>query len=181
MSLPNFISLGRLFAVPVVVWLILGGHLAAAFWLFVAAGVSDGIDGFLAKRLDAETTLGRYLDPLADKALLVSVYLTLGSEGYLADWLVILVVFRDALIVAGSLLYFTLTQRVALRTLGVSKLNTVAQIVLVSFVLAEHGLALPVEWLTGPLVYATAATTLVSGAVYVVEWTRRAAQMEEER
>ena len=81
MNLPNVISLGRLLAVPVAVWLILSDQLLVAFWVFVAAGVSDAVDGFIAKRFDAETEFGRYLDPIADKVLLVSVYLALGNEG----------------------------------------------------------------------------------------------------
>ncbi len=181
MSLPNCISLGRLFAVPVAVWLVLSGHLFATFWLFVAAGISDGIDGYLAKRLNAETTLGRYLDPLADKALLVSVCISLGIEGYLEDWLVILIVFRDVLIIAGALLFFTLTKELSPQPLKISKINTVAQIVLVGTVLGQYGLNLPVALLVDPMVYVTAATTLASGAVYVFEWTKRAARMEEDR
>ena len=106
MSPPNVISLGRLLSVPLTVWVILQGYFVVAFGIFVAAGVSDAVDGFLAKRFGMETELGRYLDPLADKALLVAVFITLGQMGYLPVWLVILVVSRDVLIIGGVLLTY---------------------------------------------------------------------------
>src|SRR6516164_3748097 len=103
-NVPNLISLGRLLLVPLTIWLILGGRYGVAFWVFVVAGVSDALDGFIAKRFDRRTRLGALLDPVADKALLVSVYLTLCVAGELWTWLVILVVFRDVMIVGGFLL-----------------------------------------------------------------------------
>ena len=183
MNLPNVISLGRLLAVPVAVWLVLSDQLLVAFWVFVAAGVSDAVDGFIAKRFDAETEFGRYLDPIADKVLLVSVYLALGNEGYLETWLVIMVVFRDALIVGGALLFQTLTQSLSMQPLMISKVNTVAQIVLAAAVLGVHGYAITgdgmAEGVVEVLVYAVTVTTLISGGAYVVTWSRRAAAMEK--
>ena len=96
-NLPNILSFCRLLAVPIAVWLMLDQHFTAAFWLFVAAGLTDAIDGFLAKRFGWETELGSYLDPLADKALLVSVFVVLGWTGHIPLWLTIMVVFRDLL------------------------------------------------------------------------------------
>ena len=81
MNIPNLITLGRILLVPIVVWAIASGAMWIAFVLFLAAGVSDAIDGFLAKRFNMTTELGAYLDPLADKALIVSIYLTLGING----------------------------------------------------------------------------------------------------
>src|SRR5581483_3321438 len=98
-SIPNLITLGRIFLVPIVVWAISSGAMWIAFVLFLAAGVSDAVDGFLAKRFHMTMMLGSYLDPLADKALLVSIYVTLGINGLLPRWLVILVVSRDVMIV----------------------------------------------------------------------------------
>lgn len=179
MNLPNFISLGRLLSVPVMVWLILGGRMEAAFWVFVAAGASDAVDGFLAKRLQAQTVLGGVLDPIADKALLVGAYVTLGQQGLIQTWLVILVVFRDLLIVGGALVFQALTSSLTMQPLIISKINTAAQIVLAAMVLARHGLGLELDAAIVPLVYFTAATTFVSGAIYVVRWTRRASQLED--
>jgi len=176
---PNLISLARLLSVPVAVWLILAGHLSFAFWLFVAAGVSDALDGFIAKRYAARSTLGGYLDPLADKALLVSVYVTLGYEGAVQIWLVILIVFRDILIIGGALLYQTLTQALRMEPLLISKINTLAQILLAALLLARPGLGLEDSAAIEILVHVVAATTLLSGAAYVVKWGMRAARLKD--
>ena len=173
MNLPNLISISRLLAVPFAVYLILEGAFAAAFWLFVAAGITDAIDGFLAKRFDMQSTLGGFLDPLADKALLVSVYVALGHGGHIATWLVILVVFRDVLIVGGVILMFLVNGGVAAHPLVISKVNTVTQIALVAVVLAALGVAPAVMPVVQPLVWLVAATTLASGGAYLVEWVRQ--------
>ncbi len=185
--LPNLISLARLLAVPVTVYLLLIGSYRAAFWLFVAAGVSDAIDGIVAKRFGATSEVGTYLDPLADKALLVAVYITLGYVDQIAVWLVILIVFRDLLIIGGAILFQTLTQSLKMEPLLVSKTNTAAQIILAGVVLADLGLELStrVVILSLPivvevLVYVVTATTLASGAAYVVKWGRMAVTMERD-
>ncbi len=160
-------------AVPVTIYLILNGSFLAAFWLFVAAGVSDAVDGYIAKQMGQATVLGSYLDPLADKALLVGVYVTMGQAELLPIWLVILVVFRDIIIIGGVVLLHISTDGVKMRPLVVSKINTAAQIVLVTTVLAN--LAFPqLEWsqFVVVLVYLVTATTLASGGAYVVSWGR---------
>ena len=178
--LPNLISLARLLAVPVTVYLLLLGYYTAAFWLFVGAGVSDALDGIIAKQFDVTSEVGAYLDPLADKVLLVAVYVTLGYLEHVAVWLVILIVFRDFLIIAGAILFQTLTQSLKMEPLLVSKVNTTAQIVLACAVLADLGVNLSVPGATRVLVYVVSATTVASGAAYVVKWGRRAVTMERE-
>jgi cardiolipin synthase len=179
-SLPNFISLGRLLCTPLVVWLMLSGDMQLAFWVFVGAGVSDAVDGFIAKRFNARTTLGRYLDPLADKALLVSVYVVLGTLGFLPNWLVILVVFRDVLIVGGALLFRTLTDEpLRVQPLLVSKVNTALQIALAVLVLGKLAFGIEGIGLSDVLIYAVAVTTFVSGAAYLVRWVRGTAGFGE--
>ena len=178
MSLPNLISIGRLCSAPVIVWLIVTGQLNLAFWVFLLASVSDGVDGYVAKRFNRTTVLGGYLDPIADKTLLVSVYITLGQASYLDLWLVILVVFRDLLIVGGALLFRLLSNSLTMQPLLISKVNTVAQIVLAAIMLAQLGLGLPVEALATIAVYVVAASTLLSGASYITQWSRRAAGLE---
>jgi cardiolipin synthase len=179
-NLPNLITLGRLLSVPAAIWLVLSDELAAAFWLFVAAGLSDAVDGFIAKRFDQRSRLGALLDPIADKALLVSMYVTLGLAAHLPAWLVILVVFRDALIIGGFLLVAALAQPMRWEPLAVSKLNTALQIALIAIVLAQLGLGLAVAdfGLRKALIYAVAATTIVSGAGYLVRWARTLAGTE---
>ena len=179
MNLPNFITLARLLSVPVAVWLILEGEFAAAFWVFVAAGISDALDGFIAKRFDRRTKLGALLDPIADKSLLVGVYITLGIAGHLPAWLVILVVFRDFLIIGGFLLVHAMAHAMRSEPLIISKLNTLLQIGLAAATLGRLGLRLDAGMWTHTLIYIVAATTVISGAGYLVRWTRALAGMEQ--
>ncbi len=181
MNIPNFITLLRIAAVPFVVWLIVDGHLMWAFWVFIAAGVSDALDGFIAKRFNMETELGKYLDPLADKALLVSIYVTLGVEGHIVNWLVILVVFRDVFIVGGALLFETMTHSLTMQPLMISKINTVAQIVLAAAVMANVGYGIALDGVMDALVLFTAATTVASGVAYAIAWVRRWPKIEDDQ
>jgi cardiolipin synthase (CMP-forming) len=169
-SLPNLISLARLFAVPLVVWLIVSGEMAAAFWVFVAAGISDAVDGFIAKRFNAVTTFGSYIDPLADKALLMSCYVALGIGGQIANWVVILVVFRDVLIIGGAILALPLGRPVIMQPLFISKLNTTMQIILVALVLAEIGVGMRDANVILIMQYVVALTTLASGITYAYRY-----------
>lgn len=172
-ALPNLITFGRLLAVPATVWLILQHRLDLAFLLFVAAGISDGLDGWLARILDARTQIGALLDPVADKALLVCVYVTLAAIQVLPDWLAILVVFRDVMIVGGLLLLWMLGQRPIIQPLYVSKVNTVLQITLAALALFVAGFNLPMDPALTVLVWMVAASTLASGLAYVVGAARR--------
>lgn len=178
---PNLITLARLLSVPVAVYVILLGYYGVAFWIFLIAGVSDAADGLIAKHYGVSSKVGSFLDPLADKALLMGVYLALGSLDHIPLWLVILIVFRDVLIIGGALLFQTLTHSLKMEPLFISKVNTVAQITLAGFVLGRLALGLSDGWLESLLVYAVATTTLASGAAYVVKWGLRAVHYEGER
>jgi cardiolipin synthase (CMP-forming) len=178
-SLPNVVTLARLLSVPVIVWLMLAGEMTYAFWLFIAAGASDAIDGYLAKRLNARSEFGAYLDPLADKALLVATFLTLGWLGHLPSWLVIMVVFRDLLIIGGAVVVHALTQAFKSRPMMISKVNTALQILLVIFVLARLGLGFEEVGISRVLFVAVAATTVLSGGAYLIHWARRLARLED--
>jgi len=179
LNLPNLISLARLLLVPVTIWLIISGRYGAAFWVLVAAGISDALDGYIAKRFDRRTRIGALLDPAADKAMLVSVYVTLGMAHQLPTWLVILVVFRDVLIVGGFLLTQAVSAPKQYDPLYISKINTGMQITLVGFVLARLGLGTALGELEFVLILAVAATTLGSGLTYLVRWTRILARSEQ--
>jgi cardiolipin synthase len=172
LSIPNLITLGRILLVPIVVWAISQGLMWVAFVLFLAAGVSDAIDGFLAKRFHMTTVLGAYLDPLADKALIVSIYVTLGVNGYIPRWLVILVVSRDILIIGGIMLSWVMGSPLKIKPLLVSKLNTVVQIAFACVVLASLGFRFDVPLLTSVLTVFVAVLTLLSVAAYLMEWVR---------
>jgi cardiolipin synthase len=172
LSIPNLITLGRILLVPVVVWAIASGEMLVAFGLFLIAGLSDAVDGFLAKRFNMTSELGAYLDPLADKALIVSIYVTLGIAGTIPRWLVILVVSRDIMIVGAVMLSWLIGSPLKVKPLLVSKLNTVAQIGFACLVLASLGFGfradLPIQLLMGLV----AVLTLLSVAAYVGEWVR---------
>ncbi len=178
LNLPNSITLLRLLAAPLVIWLILGGRYGTAFWVFVAAGISDGLDGYIAKRFDMRTRLGALLDPIADKSLLASVFVSLGFESKLPDWLVILVVFRDVMIVGGYILIQVTAAARQFDPLYISKINTAVQIALVSFVLARLGIGFGDGPVTPIFVWAVAVTTVLSGASYFVRWARILAGVE---
>ena len=178
MNLPNIITLGRLGCVPIVVWLVLDGRMMAAFWVFFIAALSDAADGIIAKRLDAETVFGTFLDPIADKALLVGTFLTLGNEGLIQTWLVIMVVFRDLVIVGGAILFHTVTQSLTMQPLMISKVNTFVQLILALAVLFVEAYGVGDGFALDAIVYIVAITTLWSGIAYVVTWSQRAAAME---
>jgi cardiolipin synthase (CMP-forming) len=166
LTAPNLITFGRLCAVPLAFWLVVEHRLDYAFFLFVAAGLSDAVDGWLARRYGGNS-VGALLDPVADKALLVTMYVTLAVVRELPDWLAILVVFRDLLIVGGVLVLGILGQPVVIRPLYVSKLNTALQIVLIAATLFLAGFGLSAQLLVTVLVWTVAVSTLVSGAAYV--------------
>lgn len=167
-TLPNIITIARLIAVPVVIWLLLVDRMTIAFWVFIGAGVSDAIDGYLAKRLNARSVLGSYLDPLADKLLLVAVFLLLGRADFIPLWLVVLIVARDAALMGISSLVVRKDRKTAMRPMLISKLNTTLQIVLAGLVLARLGLGFPDIGVGHDiLVYAVAATTTLSGIAYL--------------
>ena len=172
LSIPNLITLGRILLVPIVVWAIASGTMWIAFVLFVVAGVSDAIDGFIAKRFGMTTELGAYLDPLADKALIVSIYITLGVNDAIPRWLVILVVSRDIMIVGAFMLSWLVGTPLKVKPLLVSKLNTVAQILFACVVLGSLGFDIQADMLKLLLMGLVAALTLLSVAAYVAEWVR---------
>ena len=172
MSIPNLITLARILLVPVVVWAITAGEMQIAFLLFVAAGVSDAIDGFLAKRFGMTSELGAYLDPLADKVLIVSIYVSLGIVGAIPRWLVILVVSRDLMIVGAIILSWLIDKPVALKPHPVSKLNTVAQIVFACLVLAALAFGFNAEPFQTLVMGLVTILTLLSVGLYLAEWVR---------
>jgi cardiolipin synthase len=177
-NIPNTLTLGRIVLVPLVVWLIITHEMQAAFLLFLLAGLSDAADGFLAKRYGWNSELGAYLDPIADKALLVSIYVTLGFAGHLPVWLVIAVVSRDILIVGAVVLSWMLSRPLSMQPLLISKANTCSQIVLAGLVLAELGLGLGLHDLINVLIWVTGTLTIVSAAVYFWQWLGHMASYE---
>ncbi len=171
-SLPNWITVGRLFLVPVVIAMISAHEWLAAFAFFLVAGVSDAADGFIAKRYGLSSELGAHLDPIADKALLVSIYVALALAEELPVWLAIVVVSRDLMIVGAVLVSWLMDKPVAIRPLLVSKLNTFMQIVLAMTVLATEAFGFAANLPLTALVTFTAALTVASMVAYLGQWLR---------
>ncbi|HEX2552852.1 MAG TPA: CDP-alcohol phosphatidyltransferase family protein [Microvirga sp.] len=175
MTIPNLITIGRLLIVPIVIVMILQGRWPAAFVLFVVAGVSDAIDGFIARRFDMRSEFGAYIDPLADKALLVSIYVTLAVVGVLPAWLAVVVVFRDVMIVAGVMLSWVMSRPVAIKPLLLSKLNTAAQIGFAALVLSTRAFGVDLAGFDDALMLVLAALTVASAGAYLAGWMRHMA------
>ena len=175
MTIPNLITIARLLIVPVVIVMILQGRWPAAFVLFVVAGVSDGIDGYIARRFDMRSEFGAYIDPLADKALLVSIYVTLAVVGVLPAWLAVVVVFRDAMIVAAVMLSWVMSRPVAIKPLLLSKLNTAAQIGFAALVLSTNAFGVDASRVEDIGMFAVAALTVASAGAYLAGWMRHMA------
>lgn len=144
----------------------------AAFVAFVVAGVSDGVDGYIARRFDMRSELGSYIDPIADKLLLVSVFIVLGYQGILPIWLVAIVVFRDALIVSGVMLASVMGRPVEMRPLFVSKANTAAQILLAAIALMATAFDYDWDGARNLMLIVVAALTAASTAAYLRRWLR---------
>lgn len=175
MTIPNFITIGRLILVPLVIVMIVNQRWQPAFIIFVLAGISDAVDGFIAKRFGMASELGAYLDPVADKALIVSIYITLAMVGAIPSWLVILVVSRDIMIVSAVILSWVMENPVEISPFIVSKLNTAAQIVFAAVVLGSGAFGIDpgraVE--VGQLL--VAVLTVGSMTAYLAFWLRHMA------
>ncbi len=178
MNLPNLITLGRILLVPVIVWAIASSQMEIAFAIFVIAGVSDAVDGFLAKRFNMASELGALLDPLADKALLVSIYVSLGIWGAVPRWIVILVVSRDIMIVGAVIVSWLFGKPIPMKPLMVSKLNTVAQVAFAALVLAALGFGFRSSPYDLILMGFVTILTLLSVSLYLVEWMRHMSTIE---
>lgn len=176
MTIPNIITIIRLFLVPLVVLMILQGRMQMAFVLFLLAGISDAVDGAIARRFEMRSELGAYLDPLADKALIVSIYVTLAMTGIIPSWLTILVVARDIMIVSAVMVSWIMDKPVEIAPIIVSKLNTGAQIAFAALVLGFNAFG----YNTGPafdvarLIVAT--LTIASMGAYLGLWFRHMAE-----
>lgn len=172
MTIPNIITMARFLAVPAIIYALAHGQMTFAFALFVAAGISDGIDGFIARQFNQRSELGAWLDPIADKLLIVSVFVVLGVTGDFPDWLVILVVSRDVLIVGAVILASIMDQPMEADPILVSKANTAAQILLVASKLFELAFEVSLGPVLAIATTAVAVLTILSAASYFRIWMR---------
>ena len=172
MTVANLITILRFLLVPGVVYWLMSGEMGWALAGFLVAGISDGVDGFVARQFNQRSALGAYLDPMADKLLLVSVFIVLGIMGELPLWLVIAAVSRDGLIIVAVLLSTVMGNPVEMKPLMVSKSNTLVQIVLAAVVLAELAFAATFGPLRPALIILSGLLTVASAAAYLVAWLR---------
>ncbi len=172
MTIPNLITIARLFLVPLIIVAIVNGQWALAFAGFVVAGVSDAVDGYLARHCGMASELGAWLDPLADKALIVSIYVTLAIVGAIPVWLVVIVAARDIMIVSAVILSWLLHRPLAIRPFVVSKLNTAAQIAYAALALGSRAFGLEPGSIATLGHGVVALLTLGSMAAYLAFWLR---------
>lgn len=170
-NLPNLITLLRILLVPVFVGLILYHNTRAALLVFLIAGLTDALDGMIARILDQRTILGSYLDPLADKLLLVSSFLALSFSGLIPIWVTIVVVSRDVIISLGALILHLLREHVNIAPSGMGKVTTVMQLLYVFAILIASSRPFPSEVAHGLLVLMV-GVTLASGLHYLYRGIR---------
>ena len=167
---PNLLTILRLALVPAFIVLIYEQDYTNALFVFLVAGITDGADGFIAKRYDCETRLGALLDPVADKCLLISAYAMLTYSGAIPFWLTVTVIFRDVLILGGYIIVLATYEESKTPPTRTSKLNTLMQIILVLTVMTELAGWLPTQVLQAPLMIVVLMTTVVSGLQYLWIW-----------
>lgn len=180
-QLPNVICVARIALVVPIAVTLLDGIFLATLWLFALAAFSDALDGFLAKRFGWTTELGKFLDPLADKLLLVTVFITLAVAGHTPVWLATVVVARDVVIGTGAAIYARVFGPLRGRATVISKINTGVQILYVLALVAHLGLGWPPDAVVVTLAAAVFVTTMVSGIDYVMTYSRRAAAVARTR
>ncbi len=173
-DIPNIITVARILLVLPIAWALLQQYFVLALVLFFVAGVSDGVDGFLAKHFGWTSRLGALLDPLADKFLLVTCYAALAWIGLLPVWLLVLVLLRDVVIVTGAVVYNFHIARLEAEPTLISKLNTLLQILLVLMVIVHQAFTGGRAGWIDVLIYAVTITVIWSGIDYVLIWSRRA-------
>jgi cardiolipin synthase (CMP-forming) len=177
-TIPNYITIFRFILVPFIVMALLSDYVGAALIGFIVAGVSDGVDGFIARRYDQRSELGAYLDPIADKLLLVSLFVVLGVLEQVPVWLVVIVVSRDIFIIGAVLLGAVIGKPLEMHPLLVSKANTAFQIILVAVTLGDMAFDFSLTGSRTILVWAVALLTAASATAYLLAWTKHMAGYE---
>jgi cardiolipin synthase (CMP-forming) len=171
-NIPNILTLARLCLVPVVIVMITSHAWLGAFAVFVIAGITDAVDGFIARHFNQRTELGAYLDPLADKALLVSIYITLAIVNIIPSWLAIIVVARDIMILGAILLALVLHNPITIEPLKISKANTFVQIAFAAFMLGTLAFNITSEMPQTAMVIIVALLTIGSMGAYLSLWLK---------
>ena len=177
LNVPNILTLARIIITPVIVYAILSGEALTALILMIVAGITDMLDGAIARYYNQRTTVGAYLDPLADKLMLISMFVTLFIVGEVPLFLFLAVIFRDVIIVVGAMAYEMVTHSLKMEPSMVSKVTTFMQIVYVVTLLLHMAYPLADIWIE-MVVWSTFVVTCVSGLHYMLVWTRKAVREE---
>jgi len=172
-DIPNLICVLRILLVLPVVHLILDGNYLWAFYLFMLAGISDGVDGFLAKHYHWQSRLGSILDPLADKLLLTGAYIALAWTGLIPLWLLLAVFVRDIFIVIGAYAYYTFIGEFKMAPSLLSKFNTFMQILLVMAILSMQLTEIS-QTVVDSMIFITLLAIVLSGLDYALVWGKKA-------
>ena len=174
MNLPNAITLFRVILIPFFINLMIYGYYPAALAVFVAACITDALDGMIARLMNSKTDLGAFLDPMADKLLIVSAFVTLVLLQMLPVWLAIIVISRDVILVLGSITIYFMRHEFTVRPSIIGKLTTVLQLLCLTLTLVQknYGTELGMMQL---LYWSTATITVASGVQYVVRGMKLAA------
>jgi cardiolipin synthase len=173
-NIPNILTIARILLVPVIVSALLAGNYPLALAIFLVAGVTDALDGFIARRFNMCTRLGAMLDPLADKLLVVPTTLVLAATGRLPWWLALTVVARDLLILGGAAAFYARTGNLEMEPSIASKVNTCVQITLIVLILADSSGVISLGHLLVRGYYLALLTAVVSGLHYLVVWGGKA-------
>jgi len=173
-TLPNLITIARVLLIPVVAFLLLDHDYKLAFAVFMVAAVGDWVDGFLARRLNQMSQLGAVLDPVADKMTMMIVAILMAAQGMLPIWLAVVIVLRDAVIVAGAIAYRFVVGHIEMAPTRLSKANTFLEFGVLALVMAQAGRLVDAAAWLAPLFFLLFASVLVSGAHYVWVWRRKA-------
>ena len=176
-TIPNILTMSRMVLTPLVALFIVRQEFGWALWGLLAAGVTDGLDGFIAKWFNQSSRLGAILDPIADKLLMLATALALTWIGLLPLWVTIPILLRDVVIFGGALAYYRRAGAIEMQPTILSKTNTCAQVGLLLLVVAIHAEVIPVTGLLFPAFMVVLATTVSSGVQYVVIWWRKAARL----
>ena len=171
MNLPNFLSLLRIILVPVIVIFLIQGSYAKVLIVFVVAGLTDALDGALARLLNKQTKLGSFLDPLADKILLSTSFIALAIFSLIPSWLAVIVISRDFLILLGIMILSMMSVTYEIKPIFVSKVTTTLQIATVFFALLLKTVTYDIisyNWII-VLSWLTASFTIISGLIYIIK------------
>jgi cardiolipin synthase len=178
--IPNMICVGRIILVAPIVWALLDGQYGLALLLILVAGLSDALDGFLARRFDWRTRLGGLLDPAADKLLMLASFVTLTWMGWVPVWFTALVIGRDIIIVGGTIFYQLRVAPIHGEPTRASKLNTVLQILFILLTVSHAWIGWPATVVLQVLMIAVLVTIAISTVQYVTTGMSRLRQSKQQ-